>query len=74
MRSPTQAPRHQMSMRFTLAPDLAGIVRPCALWLDGATVVEREPRLNAPLAAAESAVRTHPPEEIAAVRTMYKRV
>jgi DNA/RNA-binding domain of Phe-tRNA-synthetase-like protein len=36
--------------------------------------VEREPRLNAPLAAAESAVRMHPPEEIAAVRTMYKRV
>ena len=38
------------------------------------TVVDREARLNAPLAAAEAAVRTHPPEEIAAVRTMYKRV
>jgi DNA/RNA-binding domain of Phe-tRNA-synthetase-like protein len=63
-----------MSMRFTLAPDLAVIVRPGALWLDGATVVERESRLNAPLAAAEAAVRMHPPEEIAAVRTMYKRV
>jgi DNA/RNA-binding domain of Phe-tRNA-synthetase-like protein len=63
-----------MSMRFTLAPDLAGIVRPGVLWLDGATVVEREPRLNAPLAAAEAAVRMHPPEEIAAVRSMYKRV
>jgi DNA/RNA-binding domain of Phe-tRNA-synthetase-like protein len=74
MRSPTRAPRRQMSMRFTLAPDLTGIVRPGALWLDGATVVDREPRLNAPLAAAESRVRTHPPEEIAAVRTMYKRV
>jgi DNA/RNA-binding domain of Phe-tRNA-synthetase-like protein len=61
-------------MRFTLAPDLAGIVRPGVMWLDGATVVEREPRLNAPLAAAEAAVRMHPPEEIAAVRTMYKRV
>ena len=36
--------------------------------------VEREPRLIAPLAAAEAAVRMHPPEEIAAVRTMYKRV
>jgi DNA/RNA-binding domain of Phe-tRNA-synthetase-like protein len=44
------------------------------LWLEGATVVEREPRLVAPLAAAEAAVRMHPPEEIAAVRTMYKRV
>ena len=61
-------------MRFTLAPDLATIVRPGVLWLEGATVVEREPRLVAPLAAAEAAVRLHPPEEIAAVRTMYKRV
>jgi DNA/RNA-binding domain of Phe-tRNA-synthetase-like protein len=61
-------------MRFTLAPDLAGIVRPGVIWLDGATVVEREARLNSPLAAAEAAGRMHPPEEIAAVRTMYKRV
>jgi len=61
-------------MRFTLAPDLVGIVRPGVIWLDGATVVDREPRLNAALAAAEAAVRMHPPEEIAAVRTMYKRV
>jgi DNA/RNA-binding domain of Phe-tRNA-synthetase-like protein len=67
-------PRLLTSMRFTLAPDLAGIVRPGVIWLDGATVVDREPRLNAPLAAAEAAVRMHPPEEIAAVRTMYKRV
>jgi DNA/RNA-binding domain of Phe-tRNA-synthetase-like protein len=63
-----------MSMPFTLAPELAAIVRPGVLWLEGATVVDREPRLNAPLAAAEAAVRTHPPEEITAVRTMYKRV
>jgi DNA/RNA-binding domain of Phe-tRNA-synthetase-like protein len=61
-------------MQFSLAPELAGIVRPAAAWLEGATVVDREPRLDAPLAAAESAVRTNPPEEIAAVRTMYKRV
>ncbi len=61
-------------MRFTLAPDLAGIVRPGVIWLDGATVVEREARLNAPVAAAEAAVRMRPPDEIAAVRTMYKRV
>jgi DNA/RNA-binding domain of Phe-tRNA-synthetase-like protein len=63
-----------MSMRFTLAPDLAGIVRAGVLWLEGATVVEHDSRLNAPLAAAEAAVRMHPPEEITAVRTMYKRV
>jgi DNA/RNA-binding domain of Phe-tRNA-synthetase-like protein len=63
-----------MSMRFTLAPDLAAIVRPGVLWLEDATVVDRESRLNAPLAAAEAAVRTNPPEEVAAVRSMYKRV
>jgi len=61
-------------MTFTLAPDLEAIVRPGVLWLDGATVVEREPRLDGPLAQAESAVRVNPPEETAAVRTMYKRV
>lgn len=61
-------------MRFILHPDLAGIVRPGVLWLDGATVVEHEPRLDGPLAAAEAAVRAHPPEEVTAVRTMYKRV
>ena len=61
-------------MTFTLAPDLEAIVRPGVLWLDGAVVVEREPRLDGPLAQAEGAVRANPPEEIAAVRTMYKRV
>jgi DNA/RNA-binding domain of Phe-tRNA-synthetase-like protein len=70
-------------MRFTFAPDLSSIVRPGVLWLDGATVVERDSRLDGPLAAAEAAVRAHAagsPEgghfvaEIAAVRTMYKRV
>jgi DNA/RNA-binding domain of Phe-tRNA-synthetase-like protein len=70
-------------MRFTLAPELSAIVRPAVLWLDGATVLERDVRMDGPLAAAESAVRAHasgPPEggphiaEIAAVRTMYKRV
>ena len=74
MRSPTWTPCRPTSMRFTLAPDLATIVRPGVLWLEGATVVEREPRLIAPLATAEAAVRMHPPEEIAGVRTMYKRV
>jgi len=61
-------------MRFTLSSGLAGIIRPAVLWLDGATVVERDPRLNAPLAAAEAAVRANPPAEVTAVRTMYKRV
>jgi DNA/RNA-binding domain of Phe-tRNA-synthetase-like protein len=61
-------------MRFTLAPDLSSIVRPGVLWLDGATVVARDSRMDAPLAVAEAAVRAHPPAEITAVRTMYKRV
>src|SRR5438552_5067158 len=61
-------------MNFSLDQALASIVRPGVLWFEGATVVDRESRLDAPLAAAESAVRTSPPEEIAAVRTMYKRV
>jgi DNA/RNA-binding domain of Phe-tRNA-synthetase-like protein len=61
-------------MTFTLAPELASIVRPGVLWLQGATVVARELRLDAPLAQAEAAVRANPPEEAAAVRTMYKRV
>lgn len=61
-------------MRFTIAPELAEIVRPGVLWLEGATVTEADARLDAPLAAAEASACAHPPEEIAAVRTMYKRV
>ena len=61
-------------MRFTLAPELSAIVGHGVLWLDGATVVERDARLDARLATAEAAVRAHPPAEITAVRTMYKRV
>jgi len=61
-------------MRFTLAPELSSIVRPGLLWLSDATVVARDPRMDSPLAAAESAVRANPPAEITAVRTMYKRV
>jgi DNA/RNA-binding domain of Phe-tRNA-synthetase-like protein len=61
-------------MPFRLAPDLTEIVRPGLLWLDGATVVDREPRLDAALAGAEAAVRMNPPAAMDAVRTMYKRV
>ena len=61
-------------MSFRLAPDLAAIVRPAVLWLDGATVVDRESRMDAALAAAEAAVRANPPEDATAVRAMYKRV
>src|SRR5687768_12333636 len=61
-------------MRLTVAPELASIVRPGVLWLNDAAVTEGAARLDAPLAAAEAAVVAHPPDEIAAVRTMYKRV
>ena len=60
--------------RFIVAPELASIVRPGVLWWAGARVVEREPRLDPLLSAAEDRVRAHPPAESAAVRTMYKRV
>ena len=61
-------------MTFALAPDLEAVVRPGVLWLEGASVVEGDPRLDGPLAQAEAAVRVNAPEESSAVRTMYKRV
>jgi DNA/RNA-binding domain of Phe-tRNA-synthetase-like protein len=61
-------------VQFRVGADVADIIRPGVLWLDRAVVVEREPRLDRVLAAAEATVRTHPPQEVAAVRTMYKRV
>lgn len=63
-----------MPPSFTLAPDLASIVLPAVLWWADARVVEREPRLDPLLQAAEDQVRAHPPAESAAVRAMYKRV
>ena len=59
---------------FSLAPELASIVRPGVIWWTGATVVPHERRLDALLAEAEARVRISPPAESAAVRTMYKRV
>jgi DNA/RNA-binding domain of Phe-tRNA-synthetase-like protein len=61
-------------VKFTVDPNLASIVRPGVLWFEDATVVEHDHRLDAPLAAAEAAVRMNPPAETSAVRTMYKRV
>jgi DNA/RNA-binding domain of Phe-tRNA-synthetase-like protein len=59
---------------FTLAPELAAIVRPAVIWWTGATVVLHEHRLDPLLAEAEATVRIAPPPESAAVRTMYKKV
>jgi DNA/RNA-binding domain of Phe-tRNA-synthetase-like protein len=61
-------------MALTVAPELESIVRPGVLWLRDAVVTERDARLDGPLASAETAVRAHPPDEVVAVRTMYKRV
>ena len=63
-----------MSVSFTLSPELASIVRPALIWWSGATVVDRDARLDPLLAEAESKVRVSPPAESAAVRTMYKKV
>lgn len=66
-------------MTFALAAELRAIVEPGVLWLDGAAVVDRASALDAPLAAAEAAmrmdgrgVRLQP--DLDAVRAMYKRV
>ena len=59
---------------FSLAPELAAIVRPGLIWWTGATVVPHEHRLDSLLAEAEARVRTTPPAEVASVRTMYKKV
>ena len=59
---------------FRLSVEIAEIVRPGLLWLDSATVVARDPRLDPVLAAAEAHARANPPADAAAVRTMYKRV
>ena len=61
-------------MTFTLDPPLTSVVRPGVLWFEGATVIEHDHRMDAPLATAEAAVRINPPAETTAVRTMYKRV
>jgi DNA/RNA-binding domain of Phe-tRNA-synthetase-like protein len=61
-------------MTFSLTPELQPVVLPGTLWLAGAVVREGDSRLEAPLADAVARVRLTPPAEIAAVRTMYKRV
>jgi DNA/RNA-binding domain of Phe-tRNA-synthetase-like protein len=59
---------------ITLAPELGSIVRPGVIWWTGATVVLHEHALDPLLAEAEARVRSTPPAESAAVRTMYKKV
>jgi DNA/RNA-binding domain of Phe-tRNA-synthetase-like protein len=57
-----------------VAPDLEAIVAIGAVAFDGVKVVEREARLDAPLATAEERVRRIPPPEALAVRALYRQV
>ncbi len=57
-----------------IAPDLVPVVGLGVLHLVDIHNVELEPRLDAPLAETETAVRRCPPEDRAAVRQMYWRV
>ena len=66
-------------MTFSLASELAAIVRPGVLWIDDATVIEGDTRLDAPLAAAEARARAEADSgalrmQAEEVRAMYKRV
>lgn len=70
----TAASALQSERMFSCADELSSIVRAAVLWWNGATVTEREPRLDPLLAEAEQKVRTSPPEATVSVRTMYKRV
>ncbi len=61
-------------MTVTLASDLAAVIRPGVLRVDEVRAVERDGRLDAPLAEAEVRARTGPTAEREAVRAMYRRV
>ena len=61
-------------MDIAVAPGLAGIVRLGALVIEHTSNASAEAQLDPPLAAAEAAVRVHPPEESQAVRAMYRRI
>ena len=63
-----------MDTHVALDPALTAIVRPAFLRWTGARVVERDPRLDALLTAAEAGLRAAPPVDTTTVRTMYKRV
>jgi DNA/RNA-binding domain of Phe-tRNA-synthetase-like protein len=61
-------------VNIVVAPGLAAIVRLGALVIEQTANTVADARLEAPLAAAEAAVRAHPPEESQAVRAMYRRI
>ena len=61
-------------MQIRIAPDVATILTLGVLVMEEVTVVERESRLDGPLADAEQQARLAPPGDPTAVRAMYRRV
>ena len=61
-------------MDIAVAPGLAAIVRLGAIVIEQTANASALARLDPPLAAAEAAVRAHPPDESQAVRAMYRRI
>jgi DNA/RNA-binding domain of Phe-tRNA-synthetase-like protein len=61
-------------MHVRVHPDLSSILTLGVLAMDDVRVVEREPKLDAPLAEAARQARTSPPGDPTAVRSMYRRV
>jgi DNA/RNA-binding domain of Phe-tRNA-synthetase-like protein len=61
-------------VRVAVAPALAGVVRLGIVACGGASNARHDTRLDAPLAEAEEVARRAPPEELQAVRTMYRRL
>lgn len=61
-------------MTVTVVPGLSAVLTLGVLTFDNVRVVEREARMDAPLADAERAARAGPPGDPTAVRTMYRRV
>jgi DNA/RNA-binding domain of Phe-tRNA-synthetase-like protein len=59
---------------IAVAPELADVCRPVAAWLEQATVLEHDARIDQRLTEVERALRAHPPSNVAPTRTMYKRI
>lgn len=65
-----------MNVDLHVAPDIAGIVRPAWAAFERVVVIDRDARMDEPLARAAATMRTatESADVTAAVRTMYKRV
>lgn len=59
---------------ITVAPQLAGVCRPLAAWLEHVTVLEGDVRIDRRLGDVERALREQPPSNVAPTRTMFKRI